>query len=130
MFTLKAIAAAHLKASSGKGFPEYIQAIKAIGVAGFETFVADGHTQYFGTSNFTITSEALYNPLTIAASTDADTFKKDLKSHQQGHTDFPTFCKDCAKSGINKWVVLHDAMTCTYYDQAGAEVLVEKIPEL
>jgi uncharacterized protein YbcV (DUF1398 family) len=45
-----------------------------------------------------------------------------------GKTDYLTFCNDCAKSGIEKWIVRLEEMTCTYYDKAGNDILVEKIP--
>jgi hypothetical protein len=54
--------------------------------------------------------------------------RTDLKKHQQGQTDYSTFCNDCAKSGIDKWVICMDKMTCTYYDKAGNEILIEDIP--
>jgi uncharacterized protein YbcV (DUF1398 family) len=39
-----------------------------------------------------------------------------------------TFCSDCAKSGIEKWIVCMEKMTCTYFDKAGNEMLEEMIP--
>jgi len=67
--------------------------------------------------------------LIIDGPSDAEKFKTDLKAHQQGKTDYPTFCTDCAKSGIEKWAVFMDNMTCTYYDKEGKELLVEAIPQ-
>jgi uncharacterized protein YbcV (DUF1398 family) len=64
----------------------------------------------------------------VAAQPDPETFKADLKAHQQGKTDYMTFCNDCARSGIEKWVVDLAAMTCTYFDRQGREVLTENIP--
>ncbi len=60
---------------------------------------------------------------------DFDTFQAELKAHQQGKTDYLTFIHMCAKTGIEKWKINIDEMTCTYYDQAGNEILVELIPE-
>ena len=56
-------------------------------------------------------------------------FVQQLKAHQRGETDYYTFCKDCAENGVEKWVVCLEKMTCIYYDTAGNEVLVEKIPQ-
>jgi uncharacterized protein YbcV (DUF1398 family) len=53
-----------------------------------------------------------------------------LKAQQNGQTDYPTFCSDCAKLGIEKWKVRMEEMTCTYYDKSGKEILVEEIPTL
>jgi len=35
----------------------------------------------------------------------------------------------CAAFGIEKWAICMDKMTCTYYDIAENEILVEKIPQ-
>ncbi len=128
MFTIEAIKAAHAKVKSGADFPNYIQDLIQLGVTGYATFVEDGHTDYYGANDFTISKMAVYDKLHIAATSDADTFKADLKLHQQGKTDYPTFCNDCAKSGIEKWVMDMEQFTCAYYDLQGNEILVEVIP--
>ncbi len=128
MFTLAQIKEAHSKVKSGAEFPNYIQDLIQLGVIIYETYVSDGHTDYFGKNDFNISSTPKYNQLFIAAQSDIDQFKADLKAHQQGKTDYPAFCKDCAKSGVEKWVVKMDKMTCIYYDKNGNELLKEIIP--
>lgn len=128
MFTIEQIQNAHSKVKSGKDFPKYIQDLKALGVTHYETFVSDGHTNYLGSNNFRISSNSKYDELSISDKSNAEQFKLDLKSHQQGNTDYPTFCRDCAKSGIEKWVVNIHQMTCTYFDQDENEILEEIIP--
>lgn len=128
MFTVEQIQAAHLKVKSGADFPNYIQDLIKLGVSSFETFVNDSHSVYFGNTDFKTQSEAQYSDLTIAPTSDKKQFVFDLKSHQKGETDYMTFCKDCAKSGIEKWIVKMDDITCTYFDKAGNEILVEVIP--
>jgi len=129
MFTVEQIKTAHSKVKSGADFPAYIQDIKKIGVTYYETFVTDGHTDYYGENDYKTTSPARYEPLTIADTVNSEQFKKDLKEHQQGKTDYPTFIKMCATFGIEKWNVCMDKMTCTYYDRKGSEILVEEIPQ-
>jgi len=129
MFTLEQIKAAHSKVKSGADFPAYIQDIKKLGVTFYETFVTDGHTNYFGANDYKTSSAARYEPLAIAETANLEQFKADLKAHQQGKTDYPTFCNHCAKSGIEKWAVSMDKMTCTYYNLIGHEMLVEQIPQ-
>ncbi len=51
-----------------------------------------------------------------------------LKFHQQGQTDYMTFCNDCAKTGVEMWMVDTKELTCTYYDISGKKMLEEKIP--
>ncbi|GAB3333944.1 hypothetical protein GCM10027299_41860 [Larkinella ripae] len=128
MFTSDQIKQAHSQVKSGADFPAYIQEIKVLGVTNYESFVTDGHTDYQGANDQLVKSPAKYTPLSVADSSDIDQFKADLKAHQQGKTDYYTFCKECAKSGIEKWIVDIVMMTCTYYDRAGNEILVEEIP--
>lgn len=128
MFTTEQIKAAHSKVKSGADFPAYIQELKQLGVVSYDSYVSDGHTDYIGDNDFKTTSLAKYESLIIADLTDENQFKADLKAHQQGKTDYPTFCRDCAKSGIEKWVVNLEKMTCTYFDKAGKEILEEQIP--
>ena len=129
MFTADQIKAAHSKVKSGADFPAYIQEIKALGVTHYESYVIDGHIDYHGSGNYTAKIPAKYEALLIADSADAEQFKAELKAHQQGKTDFLTFIRMCAVFGIEKWEVCMDKMSCTYFDKAGNEVLVEEIPQ-
>ncbi len=128
MFTIYQIKAAHSKVKSGADFPNYVNDLITLGVSSYETFVTDGHTTYHGESGFNLTSDSKYNSLEIAQTSNAAAFKNDLKAHQQGKSDYPTFCSQCALYGIEKWVVVMDDRSCTYYDLAGNVILKETIP--
>ncbi|MDQ0475654.1 MULTISPECIES: DUF1398 domain-containing protein [Chryseobacterium] len=112
---------------SGNIFPVLIRQLKLLGVVNFITFVTDGHTDYFDDEKESITSEATHD-LLISENTNAEKFLERLKLHQNGGTNFQTFCQDCAENGIDCWIVDLQKMTCTYYDKSGKEILVEKIP--
>ena len=127
MFTVEQIKAAHSKVKSGADFPAYIKEIKQLGVTHYETFVSDGHTDYYGENDYKTASAEKYDALSIAEKPQAEQFKLDLREHQQGRTDYPTFCSDCAKSGIDKWTVRMDKMACTYCDKVGNEILEELV---
>lgn len=129
MFTLEQIKEAHSKVKSGADFPRYIQDLIKIGVVSYESFVIDGHVVYHGNNNYTVSAPPKYNELAISEKSNKEQFQQDLKAHQQGKTDYPTFCNDCAKSGINKWIVNMNKMTCTYYDRSLNELLMEAIPQ-
>lgn len=130
MFTVAQIAAAHSKVKSGADFPAYIRDLKNLGVSYYETFVADGHTDYYGADSYKATSPAKYENNTIAATANGTEFRADLKAHQEGKTNYPTFCGNAARSGVDKWAVCMVEMTCTYYDKSGSKILVEAIPGL
>jgi uncharacterized protein YbcV (DUF1398 family) len=129
MFTTEQLTTAHGKVKSGADFPAYIQEIKNLGVKQYETYVIDGHTDFHGADGHTVTVAAKYPPLTIANVSKVEDFKTELRIHQQGKTDYPTFIRSCAETGIEKWKISIDHMTCTYFDKAGNEILVEQIPQ-
>jgi uncharacterized protein YbcV (DUF1398 family) len=129
MFTVEQIKMAHSKVKSGADFPSYIKEIKGLGVTHYEAYVADGHIDYHGANNYTANVPEKYDPLLIAETSKGEEFKKELVAHQQGKTDFLTFIKMCATYGIEKWAICMDKMTCTYFDKAGNEVLIEQIPQ-
>ncbi|TRZ46475.1 phage envelope protein [Robertkochia solimangrovi] len=129
MFTLDEITAALAKVRSGKDFPEYIREIRKIGVIAFETRVKDNQTIYYGSDHYELFSPPLHEDLHIAAESNKESFLNNLKAHQSGETDYFRFCKDCARSGIEKWVVELRQLTCTYYDSDGNAIFCESIPE-
>ena len=128
MFTVAQIDQAHEKVKSGADFPAYIREIKQLGVIAFETWVIDSHTEYYGKNDFKTKSLPQYEHLKIAEVCESDAFRNYLKIHQQGKTDYYTFCQHCATTGIEKWIVNLEEITCTYYNKAGDQILVEEIP--
>lgn len=128
MFTVEQISNAHSKVKSGADFPNYIQDLIKLGVLRFETFVSDSHSDYYGTNDFKTSSAGKYAPLQIADNLDIEAFKKDLKEHQQGKTDYMGFINSCAKYGIYKWIMDLEDMTCIYFDKDGNAILTEIVP--
>lgn len=129
MFTVEQIKAAHSKVKSGVDFPAYIKEIKSMGVTHYEAYVEDGHIDYHGEKDYTTTVPAKYEPLIIADTSKIEEFKAELLAHQQGKTDYLTFIHMCAETGIEKWKICMNKMTCTYFDKAGNGILVEQIPQ-
>ncbi len=128
MFQLKDIKEAHSKVKTGADFPAYIQELIKLGVTKYDTFVYDGHAVFFGDIDYQIQSEPKYSALEVAGKSDLESFKRNLKIHQQGQTDYPTFCRHSAEAGVEKWTVEMKNMTCTYYDKSNHKMVEEKIP--
>ncbi|MDQ6469532.1 DUF1398 family protein [Flavobacterium sp. LHD-80] len=128
MFTIDQIKEAHSKVKSGADFPNYIQDLIILGVKGYDTFVNDGHAEYFGVNNYSVSSEEKYSLINISGNVNKELFIELLVKHQHGETDYLTFCNHCGQCGIAKWRVDIIEMTCTYFDTAGNEILIEKIP--
>lgn len=129
-FTIDEIKAEHQKVKSGADFPKYIQAIKKRGVSHYTVYVSDGNTEYFDQENQSDTTGSKYAALTISETVNLENFKLRLKFHQQGGTDYLTFCKDCAENGIEGWKMDLTLMICTYFDKTGTPILEEQIPSL
>lgn len=129
MFTIDQIKAAHEKVKSGADFSNYIQDIIHLGVKGYDTIVTDGRVSYYGDNSFTASTDKKYEAISIAAVANKERFIEFLVMHQDGQTDYFTFCQHAAQCGIAKWRVDIIEMTCTYYDSAENPILIEKIPE-
>lgn len=129
MFTIQQIHEAFGKVISGADFPQFVQDLKAIGVTHYDNFVADGKTKYFGVDNFVLDGEAKYPVITINNESSADKLKHAISIHQQGQTDYPTFCLESAEAGVEKWTTHMIEMTVTYLDKAGNKLTIEPIPQ-
>ena len=128
MFSITQIKDAHSKVKSGADFPAYIQELIALGVQGYDTFVNDGHVEYFGAHDYRIAATASYTPIVISPLANKERFIEMLVLHQDGQTDYLTFCNHAAQCGIARWSVTITEMTCTYFDGNDAPILIEKIP--
>jgi uncharacterized protein YbcV (DUF1398 family) len=129
MFTEQQIKAAHSKTKTGADFPKYIQEIKSLGLIRYEYWVTDGHIIYYGENGHVVNSGSRYKPNVIASSTSISQLQHIISIHQQGQTDFLTFCGQVAEAGVEKWVIDIKKMLCTYYDLAGNGMIAEPIPQ-
>lgn len=128
MFSIAQIREAHSKVKSGADFPAYIQDLIELGIQGYDIFVNDGHEEYFGVDNYRVAATKNYGTISIAPSANKERFIDFLVIHQDGQTDYQTFCNQAAICGIAKWSVNIIEMTCTYFDLLDAAILIEKIP--
>ena len=128
MFTIEQIKEAHSRVASGSDFPNYIQDLVNLGVLGYETFTNDGHVAYFGNSDFKAVADKSYDNIPVAPTANKERFIEYLVMHQEGQTDYLTFCHHAAQCGIAKWSVNIIEMTCTYFDAKNDAILIEKIP--
>ena len=65
MFTQEQISSSHSKVKSGAGFPAYINELKQLGVTHYETFVADGHTDFLVASDCKTSSLYYKSKITV-----------------------------------------------------------------
>lgn len=129
MFTIDQIHEAFSKVKSGEDFPRFVQDLKAIGVTYYDNFAADGETKYYGANNFVLTGESKYPKMDVNEISSADKLKHAISIHQQGQTDYPTFCKQATEAGVEKWTTDMIEMTVTYLDKQRKKLVVEQIPQ-
>jgi len=129
MFTLNNIRAAESKIKSGADFPQFIEEIKEMGVKRNDVYVSNGLSIYFDDEDNALqVSPDEYPTLIINDESSAGKLAHALKVHQEGETDYFTFCKQAADAGVEKWVSDLEEMTCTYLDSEGNELVKETIP--
>lgn len=127
MFTLEQINEIHDQLGRGESFAQYVEALHAIGVETYDSYIKDGHSEYFGNSGHKVISPPAHEMLTIADTSDKEQFLKHLNLHDQGKTSYLEMSKGLADSGIEKWTVDTKIMTMTFYDKLEHEMLAETI---
>ncbi|MCO6173479.1 DUF1398 domain-containing protein [Flavobacterium sp. NRK F10] len=128
MFTIEQIHKAFQKVKSGADFPQFVQDLKEIGVTHYDNFVSDGRTKYYG-KDFSLDGESKYPKIEVHNSSSAEKLKYAISIHQQGQTDYLTFCQQAADAGVEKWTTHMIEMTVTYLDKAEHKLSVEPIPK-
>ncbi|HEY1054084.1 MAG TPA: DUF1398 family protein [Emticicia sp.] len=127
MFTLTQIDEIHTNSGKRASLPEYLQALNAIGVVKYDSFLTDGHSEYYGADNQKLVSPAVHEPLTIADISNLEGLMIHLNLHEQGKTDYLQMSQGLADNGVEKWTFDTGEMTIAYYDKAGNALLVEEI---
>ena len=127
MFTLEQINEMHDRLGNADNLPQYLRALKAIGIEMCDSFITDGHSEYFGRNDDKVKSLPVHEVLHIAETGDRDKMLEHLEHHNQGKTSYLQMSKGLAESGIEKWTFDTSKMTITYYDKAGNEMLTEPI---
>ncbi len=130
VFTIDQIQEAFKKVKSGADFPRFIQDLKKMGVTHYDNYVADGKTKYYGINEFVVEGEPKYPSKSINVNSSADKLKHVIYIHQQGQTDYPTFCNQAAEAGVEKWITHMIEMTVTYMDKQRNKLIIEPIPQL
>src|ERR1700761_4905692 len=125
MFTIEQINDVHDKLGAIKTFSAYVKALKSLGVEKAESYLADGHSQYFGAGGYCIESGPVHEKLLIADRSDQENFLRHLSLHEQRKTDYLAMSRGLAESGVEKWTIDTRAATISYYDKKGNQLLME-----
>src|SRR5690348_2914908 len=66
MFTIQQINDLHDRLGNMETFAQYVRALKSIGVETFDSYLSDGHSEFFGIDGYTVASPAAHEQLSIA----------------------------------------------------------------
>lgn len=127
MFTIEQINDLHARLGSAETLLEYVRALNALGVERYDSYLADGHSEYFGLGGHRVISPSMHEVLFVAEIGQRETFLQHLRRHERRQTTYLEMSRGLAESGIEKWTVDMGRMTMTFYDKAGIEMLVEQI---
>ena len=127
MFTLGQIDDIHERFGRQDTLGQYLRALNAIGVERSDSFIADGHSEYFGTGGETVATPPAHEVLAIAGASNRDGLVQCLALHTQGKTSYLEMSQGLARSGVEKWSFDTSALTIAYYDKAGNELLTESV---
>ena len=127
MFTIEQTNDLHARLGSARTLPDYVQALKALGVERYDSYLADGHSEYFGTAATGSSPHRCARCFPSLKSAQRETFLQHLRRHERHQTTYLEMSRGLAQSGIEKWTVDTGRMTMTFSDKAGREMLVEQI---
>jgi len=65
MFTIEEINDLHARLGSARTLAEYMGGLKALGVEGYDSYLADGHSEYFGQGGHRIVSPPVHEVLPV-----------------------------------------------------------------
>jgi hypothetical protein len=88
MFNLEQINRIHGQLGKAATLPQYLQARKAIGVDKCDSFITDGHSEYFGKQGHKAVSPSTHEKLKIADVSNREDFIRPLNLHRQRKTSY------------------------------------------
>jgi uncharacterized protein YbcV (DUF1398 family) len=127
VFTIAQIDDLHARLGRAETLADYLRGLAAIGVVRFDSFVTDGHSEFFSADGYQVASPTHHHALAVAEVSDRGAFLEHLRRHSAGETSYLEMSEGLAASGIEKWIADTATLTMTYCDRAGVALLVEKV---
>ncbi len=127
MFTIEEIENLHLASEKGMDFIEFLNKLKEMNVEYYDFYVSDGRYKYTHIDGDSIETKPLYEKKEISTVSNVGMLKQSVKVHQNGDTDFLTFCRQASESGVMIWRVEITNLRVTYLGHDFGELLVENM---
>ena len=104
-----------------------MRVLSGIGVARLDSYRRDGHSEFFGSDDRSVSSEPAHEFLTIADNSDRDAFVEHPARHERGETDSVEMSKGLAASSGEKWTMNTIELSVTYLNIQGDILMVEQL---
>jgi uncharacterized protein YbcV (DUF1398 family) len=127
MFTHEQIADIHDRLGNRDTLGVYLHALRDIGVKTYDSYLTDGHSEYFDVDGQRLVGPAFHETFTIAATCDRERFLQYMQQVEQGGVGYVEMSKALADHGVEKWTFDTEKLTITYFDKAGYVLLSEKV---
>ena len=126
MFTLEQIIDIHDRLGDRNTLVGYLRALRDVGVVTYDSYVTDGHSEYFGADGKKLVGPAFHEMFVVAETCDKEQFLRYMQQVEQGGVGYVEMSKALADNGIEKWVFDTKMLTITYFDKAGNVLLRER----
>ena len=127
MFTLEQITDIHDRLGNSDTLGGYLRALRDIGVESYDSYITDGHSEYFGADGQELVGPAFHETFPVADTCDRDEFLRFMQEVEQGGVGYVEMSKALADNGVEKWTFDTEKLTITYLDKAGNVLLAETI---
>jgi uncharacterized protein YbcV (DUF1398 family) len=98
-FTIEQIHEIHDRLGTIERFPDYLRALSEIGVEKYDSYLSDGHSEYFAGDGRSVVSAAVHEVLPINDASDREKVIEHLGLHELGRTSYLEMSKGLATAG-------------------------------
>ena len=127
MFTLEQVTDIHDRLGNKGTLGGYLRALRDIGVEAYDSYITDGHSEYFGSDEQILVGPAFHETFAIAETCDREGFLRYMQQVEKGDVGYAEMSKALADIGVEKWMFDTGMLTITYLDKAGNVLLCEKV---
>jgi uncharacterized protein YbcV (DUF1398 family) len=127
MFTLEQVTDIHDRLGNSDTLGGYLRALRDIGVETYDSYITDGHSEYFGADGQRLVGPAFHETYAIDETCDKEQFLRYMRQVEQGDVGYEEMSKALADNGVEKWTFDTRELTITYVDKAGNVLLREEL---
>ena len=127
MFTLEQITDIHDRLGNRETLGGYLRALGVIGVEAYDSYITDGHSEYFGADGQKLVGPAFHEMFAIAETCDKEQLLPYMQQVERGGIGYVEMSKALADNGVEKWRFDTERLTITYFSKSGDVLLAEGV---